>query len=70
MATIDTLMAGRTVLLVTHGAHHRIQDVLRLDRGRLVRRVERPVAEQLAVEPPAVAAPWRPDRGRAGGQLT
>ena len=36
MATIGTLMAGRTVLLVTHGAHHQIQDVLCLDRGRRV----------------------------------
>ena len=37
MVTIDTLMAGRTVLLVTHGAHHRIHDVLRLDGGRAAR---------------------------------
>jgi ATP-binding cassette, subfamily C, bacterial CydD len=36
MVTIDTLMAGRTVLLVTHGAHHHIPAVLQLDRGRLI----------------------------------
>ncbi len=53
MVTIDTLMAGRTVLLVTHGSHHRIQDVLRLDSGRLVR----PVVEPPLVEPPLVEPP-------------
>jgi ATP-binding cassette, subfamily C, bacterial CydD len=42
MVTIDTLLAGRTVLLVTHGWHDRIQDVLRLDGGRLVRPVAVP----------------------------
>jgi ATP-binding cassette, subfamily C, bacterial CydD len=36
MATIHTLMAGRTVLLVTHGAQHQIQDVLSLEHGRRV----------------------------------
>jgi ATP-binding cassette, subfamily C, bacterial CydD len=35
MATIETLMAGRTVLLVTHGEHHGIGQELRLDHGRL-----------------------------------
>jgi ATP-binding cassette subfamily C protein CydD len=50
MVTIDTLMAGRTVLQVTHGSHHRIQDVLRLDGGWLVP----PVAETTAVETTAV----------------
>ncbi len=50
MVTIDTLMAGRTVLLVTHGAHHRIPDVLRFDGGRLVAPdVEPPVVERAAV---------------------
>ena len=44
MVTIDTLMAGRTVLLVTHGSHG-IRDVLRFDGGRLV---------PPAVEPPVV----------------
>jgi ATP-binding cassette, subfamily C, bacterial CydD len=49
MVTIDTLMAGRTVLLVTHGSHYRIRDVLRFDGGRLVRRVvEQPVVERTA----------------------
>ncbi len=35
MATIETLMAGRTVLLVTHGEHHGIGQELRLHQGRL-----------------------------------
>ena len=35
MATIETLMAGRTVLLVTHGEHHGIEQQLRLEQGRL-----------------------------------
>jgi ATP-binding cassette subfamily C protein CydD len=48
MVTIDTLMAGRTVLLVTHGSHQ-IRDVLRFDGGRLVR----PVIEPPVVEPAA-----------------
>jgi len=34
MMTISTLMAGRTVLLVTHGEHHGIQQELKLDQGR------------------------------------
>jgi ATP-binding cassette, subfamily C, bacterial CydD len=33
MATIETLMSGRTVLLVTHGRQHGIQQELRLDQG-------------------------------------
>ncbi len=36
MGTIGTLMAGRTVLLVTHGVHHQGLEVLSLDSGRLV----------------------------------
>jgi ATP-binding cassette, subfamily C, bacterial CydD len=56
MVTIDTLMAGRTVLLVTHGSHHRIHDVLRFDGGRLVAPVvDLPVAGPApVVEPPVV----------------
>ena len=60
MTTMDTLMAGRTVLLVTHGSHHRIDDVLRFDDGRLVPKVVAPtvvaptVAEPTVVEPPVV----------------
>ena len=33
MATIETLMAGRTVLLVTHGEQQGIEQELRLDQG-------------------------------------
>jgi ATP-binding cassette, subfamily C, bacterial CydD len=33
MATIETLMSGRTVLLVTHGRQHGIPRELRLDQG-------------------------------------
>ena len=33
---MDTLMAGRTVLLVTHGAYDQTQEVVCLDRGRRV----------------------------------
>ena len=39
MAVIETLMAGRTVILVTHGAVHAelpVSRVLRLDHGRLL----------------------------------
>ncbi len=55
LVTIDTLMAGRTVLLVTHGAHHQIQDVLRFDGGRLVPPVvDLPVAGLPVVEPSVV----------------
>jgi ATP-binding cassette subfamily C protein CydD len=36
MVTIETLMADRTVLLVTHGAHPSLSSAVRLDRGRLV----------------------------------
>jgi len=36
MTMIETLMADRTVLLVTHGAHPNVSSVLNLDRGRLV----------------------------------
>jgi ATP-binding cassette subfamily C protein CydD len=58
MATIDTLMLGRTVLLVTHGSRHRIDDVLRFDSGRLVPSVvEPPVVEPPVVEPPVVEPP-------------
>jgi len=53
MVTIDTLMAGRTVLLVTHGSHPGMQDVLRFDGGRLVPAVVEPPV----VEPPAAATP-------------
>jgi ATP-binding cassette, subfamily C, bacterial CydD len=55
MVTIETLMAGRTVLLVTHGSHHRIQDVLRFDGGRLVAPVvEPPVVDPTVVDPTVV----------------
>jgi ATP-binding cassette subfamily C protein CydD len=37
MATIEKLMAGRTMLLVTHGAYPRAWNVVNLDRGRFVR---------------------------------
>ncbi len=36
MGAIGTLMAGRTVVLVTHGAHRQGHGALCLDRGRLV----------------------------------
>jgi ATP-binding cassette subfamily C protein CydD len=36
MTTIETLMTGRTVLLVTHGEHSNLSTVLNLDCGRLV----------------------------------
>jgi ATP-binding cassette subfamily C protein CydD len=36
MVTINKLMAGRTVLLVTHGGHPNVASVLSLDHGRLV----------------------------------
>jgi ATP-binding cassette, subfamily C, bacterial CydD len=46
MVTIDTLMAGRTVLLVTHGPQHAIPAELKLDGGRLVP----PVVETTVVD--------------------
>jgi ATP-binding cassette, subfamily C, bacterial CydD len=63
MVTIGTLMAGRTVLLVTHGMHDGIKDELRFDGGRLVPRVVEPrvveprVVEPRVVEPPVVEPP-------------
>jgi ATP-binding cassette subfamily C protein CydD len=36
MVTIETLMADRTVLLVTHSTHPSLSSSIRLDRGRLV----------------------------------
>jgi hypothetical protein len=37
MATIEKLMTGRTMLLVTHGAYPRAWNVVNLNRGRFVR---------------------------------
>jgi ATP-binding cassette, subfamily C, bacterial CydD len=54
MVTIGTLMGGRTVLLVTHGPHHQIPDVLRLDCGRLIPAV--PSAPPVAAAGEAVPA--------------
>jgi ATP-binding cassette, subfamily C, bacterial CydD len=47
MATIETLMAGRTVLLVTHREQHGIATELRLDQGRIEQgRIEQGRIEQ------------------------
>jgi ATP-binding cassette, subfamily C, bacterial CydD len=50
MVTIETLMADRTVLLVSHGAHPNVSTVLRLDRGRLSP-VTAPAASVVAADP-------------------
>ncbi len=50
MATIETLMAGRTVLLVTHSEHHGIGQELRLHQGRLDEAgADQPGADQQSV---------------------
>jgi ATP-binding cassette subfamily C protein CydD len=53
MATIETLMAGRTVLLVTHGEHHGIGQELRLHQGRLDEAgADQPGADQPGADQP------------------